>query len=1027
MKLLYLGLVCLLCLTGSAFAQDRAVSGIVRSGDDNGPLPGANVTLKGSTRGTTTTADGSYKLTVPANATLVFSSVGYLRQEIASGNQTTLDVTLAADAGQLQEVVVTALGISQERKSLGYAVQTVSAQQIQSSGEQNLVSALQGKIAGAVITGSGGAPGAGTSIILRGVTSLGSGSSNQPLFVVDGIIISNNTVGGSNTPSTGSNSPVGAGNDQFGNTNRGADINPDDIADVSVLKGPAATALYGLRASNGAIVISTKRGQAGKPLVNLSLSGGMDEINKTPAIQTRFIQGRLGEFISPDDAAGRVIFRSFGPYLTPNNTTDRIYDNFRDFYRTGYRQNLNLSVSGGTDKATFYSSVGRFSQQGIVPGTKYSRTSLRLGGQAKLYDKLTVSGSVNYVATDQTAPPAGDKSIFSSLSYWPNSYDVNDSEKADGSQNNITAGTVDNPKFLMEKAPQFTKVNRFFGDLGLTYTITSWLTARYQATIDFYSEGRTRNVGSGFDVGSQVGGFRVDNAISNREVNSNLFLTAQYAINKDLRGSVMIGNSVVDINSPTSFVRGEGQVLEGYTAFNNYRNLFYGENAFRKRIVSGFFDAKIQFRDMLYLSVTGRNDQTSTLPKGNNSFFYPSVNLGYVFTESFKLGGNILTYGKLRASVAQVGKDTDPYFVGNYYAQTNGFPFNGQVGFRRDPVFADPNLKPETTTSTELGLELRFLQNRIGIDATYFVMDSKNQIFSVPVPNSSGASRYVTNAGLIRNRGLELLITGQPLKTSYGLTWDVALNFSRLRNTVITMPTAVQEIVYYDGGAGGRIIGKIVEGGSFGDLWGYDYRRDASGKAIIQTNGYPLVNDTKFIKVGNAFPDWQAGLNNTVGYKGISLSFQLEWRQGGNVVDMAEINSIRNGITRMTDRRYELVTFDGVRADGSTNVQQVVLDDNFYRSFSQYNAYYKVNLQDGSWFRLRNVALGYSLPKTLLTKTPFAAVRINVTGTNLFLNTPFRGYDPEALYFGAGTNLLGFVGNNNPVTRSYQAALNITF
>ena len=549
------------------------MSGRIFSGDNNAPLPGANLLVKGTTRGSSSDADGRYSITVPANAVLIVSSVGYLRQEISVGNRSSLDITLQVDASQLQEVVVTALGISQERKSLGYAVQTVSSQQIQQSGEQNLVSALQGKIAGAVITGSGGAPGAGSSIILRGVTSLGSGSSNQPLFVVDGIIISNQTSGGTNTPSAGSNSPTGAGNDQFSNTNRGADINPDDVATISVLKGPAATALYGLRASNGAIVITTKRGQAGKPLVSLSLSGGVDNVDKTPAIQTRFIQGRLGEFIDPNDPAGRSIFRSFGPYLTPN-TTDQIYDNFRTFFRTGYRQNLNLAVSGGTDKATFYSSIGRFNQTGIVPGTKYTRTSMKLAGQVLLYDKLTVSGSINYINTAQTSPPAGDKSIFSSLSYWPNSYDVNDSENPDGSQKNITLGVVDNPKYLMEKAPQIGKVDRFFGDLGLNYSFTKWLTARYQATIDYYNDNRTRTVDPSFDVGTQVGGFRVDNTISYREINSNAFLTAQYELNKDLRGSVMVGNSVVDIDNPSSFIRGESQVLADYTAFNNYKTLF---------------------------------------------------------------------------------------------------------------------------------------------------------------------------------------------------------------------------------------------------------------------------------------------------------------------------------------------------------------------------------------------------------------------------------------------------------------------
>lgn len=1011
---------------GTSQAQDRVVTGRVTSGEDGTPLPGVGIVIKGTQRGTTTGAEGTYRLPVGAGATLVFSSVGFLRQEIAVGARNTLDVVLKPDAAQLDEIVVTALGISQEKRAVAYAVQGVSGDAIRNTGEPNLVTALQGKVAGAVITGSGGAPGAGTNIILRGVTSLGSGSNNQPLFVVDGIIISNQTNAGNVLPSAGSNAPNSS--EQFSNTNRAADINPEDIADISVLKGPAATALYGLRASNGAIIITTKRGQAGKAVINFSAQTGWDGVLKTPAIQDRFIQGRYGEFIEPTDPAGRVIFRSFGPLLNPElNPTDRIYNNFRDFYRTGTRQNYTLSASGGTEKATFYTSVGRFDQQGIVPGTRYARTSLKLAGQTKLTEKFTTSGSINYVASELTSPPSGDKSIFSSLSYWPNSYDVNDYINPDGSQKNITAGTVDNPRYLMERSPQRGKVDRFFGDLGLNYAIAPWLDARYQVTLDYYTDKRTRTVDPFFDVGTQVRGFRVDNQIEYRELNSNLFLTAKYQLSESLNGSVLVGNSVVDINSPQTFTRGETQVLPNYNAFNNYSRLFYGRTDYQKRIVSAFFDARFNYRDWLYLNVTGRNDWTSTLPVGNNSFFYPSINLGYLFTESFDLNSGFLSYGKLRASWAQVGKDTDPYNVGNYFTDAFGTALNGQIGFRRDPNKADPNLQPERTTSSEFGAELRFWNNRLGLDVTYFLMDSRNQIFSVPVPNSSGSARYITNAGLIRNKGVEVIATASPIKTKAGLNWDVLLNFSRLKNRVITMPTSVQEIPYYDGGAGGRVVGKVVEGGSMGDLWGYDYQRDAQGRTLIQANGFPLINGNTLVRVGNAFPDFQFGLTNTLSYKGISLSALLEWRSGGDVVDQAEINSIRNGITRMTGTRYELVTFNGVRADGSPNTQAVYLNDDFYRSGTQFNNYYKIHVQDGSWIRLRNVSLGYALPKTLLSRTPFSAVRLSLTGNNLFLNTPFRGYDPEALYFGAGTNLLGFVGNNTPAVRSFQAGLSVTF
>lgn len=1016
----------------SSFAQNRQITGKISDPSDGSALPGVSVQVKGTSRGTTTDASGVYKIQASDNAVLVFSSVGYLKKEVKVSGQSVIDVTMESDVSQLDEIVVTALGQTQEKRALGYSVQEIKSDAIKNSGEQNLVGALQGKIAGAVITGSGGAPGSGVNIILRGITSLSSGSDNQPLFVVDGIIISNTTNAGNPLPSAGSSSP--GASEQFGNTNRAADINPEDVEAISVLKGPAATALYGLRASNGAIIITTKRGKSGKLRVNVSSTVGIDNVSKTPDYQNRFIQGRFGEFISETEIAQRSIFRSFGPALMGDtNPNDKIYDNFRDFYRTGFRNNNNVSISKGGDKGNIYFSLGRNYQSGIIPNTDFERTSLKLAGLYNVTKSFSVSGSVNYVNSGGKRPPAGDKSIFSSLSYWPNSYDVNDYIKPDGSQKNITLGVVDNPRYLVEKSPRIDNVNRYIADIALNYAFNSWLSAKYQVTYDTYHETRSRTVDSTFDVGVQVKGFLVKEDLNFREINSNFYLTAKKSFNENWNGSVMVGNSIVDSKKPDSYyTRGERLLGSNPSEIGSYKNTetrFYSPGQYR--IVSFFGDAKLNYKDVLYLNVTGRNDIVSTLPVQNNSFFYPSVSLGYVFTESLPKG-NILSYGKLRASWAQVGKGADPYITSTYFAPVTNFPYNNNVpGYSRVTTTADPNLRPERTTSIEVGAELRFLKNRLSVDATYFTMDSKDQIVNAPVTNASGYANYYTNIGLIRNQGVELLVSGKPVQTK-NFSWDVSVNWSKLSGKVLEMPPALQEIVYFDNT---KTFLKVRQGSNLGDLWGFEYVKSPDGQTVIQANGFPLVSTTA-TKVGNAMPDWQGGLTNTITYKGLSLSFLLEWRQGGNVVDMAEENSVRNGITKFTERRYEQVVYKGVVAqkntDGSTsyvpNTKLVYLDDNFYRSANQFYYWSGFTVQDGSWFRLRSVNISYSLPKKLIANSVFKnGVRFSFTGTNLFLNTPFRGYDPEALSFGSGTNRIGFVGRNNPSTRSFQFGVSVNF
>jgi TonB-linked SusC/RagA family outer membrane protein len=1025
-------LVILLFYAYTAGAQTGTVTGKVKD-QDGSEIPGVSVSVKGTSLGTLTNETGNYTIDVGPEATLIFSFVGFKRTEVNVANQKVINVTLQSETSVLNEVVVTALGQTQEKRAIGYSVQSIKSEEIRNSGNPNMIGALQGKVAGAVITGSGGAPGAGVNIILRGITSLSGSADNQPLFVIDGIIISNSTTAGNPLPSSGSASP--GASEQFANTNRAADINPDDIESVSVLKGPAATALYGLRASNGAIIITTKRGKSGKMNVSVSLSGGLDVLGKSPDIQERFIQGRFGEFISPTEVRQRTPYQSFGPSII-GNTTDRIYDNLRGFYQTGFRTNNNISVTKGGEKGNIYFSVGNNYQRGIVPTTDFSRTSGKLAGSYNLTRNFSVAGSFNYIRSGGKRPPAGDKSIFSALSYWPNTYDVNDYLNADGSYKNLLPGFTDNPRYLVEKSPRIDKVNRYIADVSLNYKIADWLTAKYQLTYDGFNERRSRQVDSTFDVGTAVKGFLIKEYINYREINSNLYVTASKQFNENWNGSLMVGNSIVDSKRPDSYYeRGEGWRAPFTNEIGSYRNQqIRPYSPLQYRIVSFFADAKLSYKEMLYLNATGRNDIVSTLPIANNSFFYPSFNAGYIFTENLPKN-NVLSYGKLRASWAQVGKGTDPYVTGAYYEIADNFPFGNTIPgyFRRSTTAAD-NLKPERTTSIEFGTELRFFNNKLMVDATYFTMDSKDQIVRAPVSNVSGYSFYYTNIGLIRNKGVELLLSYKPVQTA-NFNWDMSLNFTKMSGRVIDMPDELEEISYFDNGSRGVL--KVREGSKVGDLWGLDYLRAPDGQKLIQANGFPLTSLVT-TPYGNALPDWTAGLTNTFNYKGLGLSFLLEWRHGGDVVDLGERNAFRSGSIKITERRYEQVVFKGVveqkSADGQVtyvpNTKAVVLDDAFYNpSTARYmgNAA-DFNIQDGSWFRLRTVSLNYALPKSLIANTVFAGgVRFSLTGTNLFLSTPFRGYDPEALTFGSGTNLIGFVGRNNPATKSFQFGVNVNF
>lgn len=1031
MRKIITGLIFLFC---SYFTFGQTVTGKVT--DIKGTLlPGVSIVVVESNKGTTTNFNGEYSITAQEGNTLKFTFIGMQTQNVKVGSNNILDVVLQDDISQLNEVVVTAFGIKKEKRSVGYAVQEIGNEELNRNNNTDVLGGLQGKVAGVNINASSGAAGAGSSIVIRGITSLNPNANNQPLFVVDGIPISNEAPTGSLLPSTGSNSP--SSSEQFSFTNRGADINPMDIESVSILKGPAATALYGLRAANGVVLITTKKGKSGETRYNFKTSIGVNEVSVVPEVQTKWREGRGGEIVSiPNDNApdgydytdGRTFgFWTLGPEYAEGEPT---YDNFRDFFRTGLTFNNSFSASGGGESYTYFGSLSRLDDKGIVPNTDFDRTSLKLSGSINVTNKFTIDPSISYIRSEGRLPNGGDKSIMSSLSYWTPTFDVNDYLLPNGNEKNYTAGVTDNPRYFAEMSYLDSQVDRILANTQFKYEFTDWASVQYQIGIDNYHDSRRRFVPPDIDPGSATQGFIVQEGLNYNELTSNLFVTLSHEFNEDFSGSLLVGNQISDIETRRLTNRAEGLNPDNLNSFEQATNFFTDEGGTERKIVGLFGDLRLDYKSTLYLNITGRNDWSSTLPKQNRSFFYPSFNLSYVLSQTLSDTESLpsfLTFAKLRASYAEVGKDA-PAFIGIYYDNPSNFPFGTVDGFSRDSQGASNQLKPERTSALEFGTEFKFFENRLGFDLTYYIQNSKDQILPVPVAQSSGFNTFVLNAGEIENKGFEALVNIVPIKTD-DFNWDITLNFSTVDAEVLSLPQGIDEIIFADSGFAG-VISKLEVGGAPGDLYGYVWERDESGNRIIRDDGFPRVvanSPSDRVKVGNALPDWIGSIGSSVKYKGLALSFLLERKEGGDLYDSGQRNGIRNGNLKITEFRDEEIVLDGVLADGSPNNIPVVITEDYYRSSSIYNRASEILVQDASWWRLRNVTLSYDFSKKLLETTFINSATVSFTGTNLWIDTPFRGYDPEGSQFSAGTNAYGFAGLNIPNTRNYLFGINLNF
>lgn len=1008
-------------------AQERAITGTVTSIEDGMPLPGVNVSVEGTSEGTVTDMDGQYSIVAPQGSVLIFSMVGFVPQQITVEAQEVVNVQLETDLQDLDEVVVTSFGITQDKKSLGYAVQELQAEDIIQTKQQNVVNALQGQVAGVQITNSGGAPGQSARIIIRGVTSLDPTADNQPLFVIDGVPIDNSTVESSGTPR--------------GLSNRAADINPNDIASINVLKGASATALYGVRAANGAVVITTKRGQEGALRINLNSTVGFEEINHYPKVQHKYGQGFSGEY-DPDS-----FWPNWGPSMEEINAIDPsvvMHDIWRDAMETGFQFDNSLSISGGNETATFYGSLSNLDHEGVIPFSDWGRTSARLNGEVRLSEKFKFAGNIGYTISGGNRVPHD--RFMERMVYWAPNHDVWDYINEDGTM--VSVGTNTNPIYDARFSTYVDEVNRTTGSLRFTYSPWEWIDLNYLIGTDYYSDSRTEiTPGPKGIVGetplSSTGSIS-ETRISSRDINSNFYITLKKDFSDRFNAVLMLGNDIFERDYEMVNATGEDFVIPDFYDLSYTRQISNSQDKRKKRLVGLYGDLMLSYDDMLFLNITGRNDWSSALPKDNNSFFYPSVNLSYVFSENMELP-EFMSFGKLRASWAEVGKDTDAYLIGQTYTSPSIYPLRGQVGFTRYSQLGDLELKPELTSSIEFGADLRFLDSRLGLDVTWYKSNSKDQIIPVPVSDATGFSTFITNAGEIQNKGWEFVLRGSPILTD-DFSWSVTFNASYNENEIVSIREGIDEIVVGSqfGYAGSTVTMKLIEGEAYGNLFGSSYARYGAGDGIhleedlpivIGENGFPVVNSQQLV-LGNATPKWIGGLRNEFRYKGLELSFLIDFRSGLEQYSQYDNFFAAFGIPEYTLNREETIVFDGVLADGTPNTQPVYLGQGIGPDGRDYGAGFYRNtyrtasenfIHDASFIKLRNISLGYTLQPDLLEVLPFSSARIGVTANNIILYTPWDGFDPESFSAGAGGNAIGFTGLGYPGVQSLLFTLNLGF
>lgn len=1011
-------------LAAQAMAQQVTVTGKVASAADGQAVPGASVKIKGSNVGVATSPSGMYSLKVNKGAILVFSYIGYTAQERTVGAATVINVGLVEDASTINEVVVTAFGIERSKASLGYSAQTIKGPEIAATQRDNFINALQGRVAGATITPTNGTPGASSQIIIRGATSLD--GDNQPLFIVDGLPISNTTFSEYNLVGQGTYNR----NNDFGN--RAMDINPEEIASITILKGPEAAALYGTDGASGAVVITTKRAKAGSARVSYSNSFRMENVYRFPDVQNTFGPGAAG--FGDDDS--RVFF---GPKYAAGTT---FFDNLGNFYKTGFTQKHNISVEGGTEALSLRTSLAYTDQGGTLPGTGYSSLNARLAGTSKISDKINMNASFTYIKSHTDKAFKGAGSPMLSVLTWPSTDDIRNYLTPAGDRRTIgpsLTAELDNPYFALNNNPNNEGVSRVMGNIGLNYKPTKWLSFDARAGADISSlevMSAYHPQSYGYNGTNVAAGGTLNTSNSNQRIFSGTFIaTAKKDFGK-FKPVLRLGADVKDDHTLTTSNFGSGFYQADFYSLNNTNPTTQRAVYFDvlKRKMGLFGQAELGYGDFLYVTLTGRQDFSSTLPVANQSFFYPGASVSFVFSQLPAMKEiSWLSFGKLRASWGQSGKDARTAYITKTKLgaqQTTG------GGFAVDVTAGNPNLQAEFTTSSEAGIELGFFKDRLSLDFSYFQTNSDKQITAPRLSYGTGAILGYINSGEIRYRGFELLIKGTPVK-SKDFTWDVSANFARQRGNILSLPGDQKVFYVSDSWLFDNVRAQYIVGSSLSSFAGIQYLKNNAGQLLINpANGMP-VKDVNFTPIGDRAPDLGVGLTNSFTYKNFNLSFLLDMRKGGDIYNASELYLYARGRSKLSLDRETPRIIEGVFRDGLENTANPTKNNIVvipYITQSYYQTYYDTNdflEKNINWIRLKDITLSYNLPKSVFQNSKvFKSMNVFFTGTDLLLLTNYKGVDPSVNGLSAASGGLGGSGidfGSVGLPRGYNFGLKVGF
>ncbi|MBS0026181.1 SusC/RagA family TonB-linked outer membrane protein [Chitinophaga sp. 22321] len=1037
----------------NAFAQTRTISGRVTDAKDGSALPGVTVVIKGTSKGVFTAGDGSYKIAnVDNNSTLVFSFVGYLTKEVPVGSSSTVDQTLEADKKQLGEIVVTAVGIKRDEKALGYSLTQVKPDQILQKSEPDMLKGLQGKVAGVDIRTSQGTPGAATRINIRGNTSFF--GNNEPLIIVDGIPYNNDQVTTSSQTSGGGAYSSGL-----------SSLDPNDIAGMNVLKGAAAAALYGSRASNGAIVITTKSGSAGRSKkgleVTYSSSLAFEKVAGLPNYQNDFGAGSQFNYQPANGSWGPKFgtldsIPAWTDYLTAfpelfsstGKTPYKAYpNNVKDLFRTGSMFENSVSANGGTEKSSVSITASYLNQDGYVPSSSFNRASLSVGGQTKLDMGLTVSGNFSYSRTNQLGSVFGENQVDGAASSFARNLFLarnwNIAGLPDHDANDFPVSTssaqYDNPLWSFRHNTVTTNTDRYVAGIKFGYNVGDWLGLSYQIGANTNNLFRREVTDIGSRAAEGRGRITEDN-YQFQEIESNLIATITPKLrNQDFDFKAIVGHNVNQRTSRDRLFLGNEIVSPGIYTLDNTKTVLPNGGVYSQRRLWGIFaDLELGYKNWAFLSVTGRNDWSSTLPSNNRSYFYPSVSGSFVFTQALGMESHVLNFGKIRASWAKVGRDADPYSLQNVF-RLNA-PILGVSGVIQSPTANNPNLKPEFTQDVEVGTTLEFLDRRIALDFAWYNRKSTNQIAPISLPASSGFTKFYENFGEISNKGIEVDLNVIPVKTK-DFTWSLHWVFTKNKSEVVSLLPGVERIELFP--VLTEISPYLEAGKPFGYLRGtVDYRDDKGNLLINPTTGL-LIRNTEQQMIGDPNPDFKTGLSTSLNYKGIFLNVLFDLTKGGDMYSVTTSSLLGRGVTKDTKDRETGFVIPGYYGDANTgkpildskgekipNTTNVSLREMYFGESFAINSATEWNVYDATVYTLREVAIGYDFPKSLFNRTPIGGLTITLTGRNLWYVAPnfpkYTNFNPETNSFG-NTTTQGIELSGAPTTRRFGVNLKVSF